>query len=499
MDPTTTLITFLLQTDPSVQSVQLIGSWDNFSTCYTMRRDVRRGRGQWRGCYSFKDIVCDDVAASAAPRNGGLKMGATYYYYYELDGSTETHDPAEPWTTACPSLPGQTVNTLIVPVEQSLRQRSASLTSVRPESFRTMDPDAKFTTPRPAPAPVMEPTVRRLGSASTLLQKRPCTRSPSPAPSWKRFFTRKLGHRETDRSPTRCQSADCNEAVECGSLLQASPIHTRSSTPSDGARTRDLSPESLRRFLSDGTPTHAEPVTHQPSTLSIPDEIAEDVDDDDNFATSAISENQVYATSLSPPPFQRTASADTIPRAAINLSSTTLSARQPSDQKMPEDCQADDYQAEQPVPEKSIPKVETHAKPRWSISATSSALATPISPQLVADDPPSFYDSNDEDDDVVSTIETDNLCHRAVIDAPLSDQGFRGYSLPRQSGEEKSMAEPRPAIKSFSSPQLLPGADSRNEQVGGTNLLGTHIDTGLDDFVSEMGWIVGAIGCKETH
>lgn len=30
-------------------------------------------------------------------------------------------------------------------------------------------------------------------------------------------------------------------------------------------------------------------------------------------------------------------------------------------------------------------------------------------------------------------------------------------------------------------------------------MLGTHIDTGLDDFVSEMGWIVDAIGCKETH
>lgn len=142
---------------------------------------------------------------------------------YELDGSTETHDPAEPWTTACPSLPGQTVNTLIVPVEQSLRQRSASLTSVRQESFRTMDPDAKFATPRPAPAPVMESTARRLGSASTLLQKRPCTRSPSPAPSWKRFFTRRLGQRDADRSPTRGQTADSSEPVEGTSLLQDSP------------------------------------------------------------------------------------------------------------------------------------------------------------------------------------------------------------------------------------------------------------------------------------
>jgi hypothetical protein len=87
--------------------VQLIGSWDNFSQSHPMQRDIRRGRDQWRGCYSFRDIVCDDVSVSAsatcagvgagtsssscsstgtAPsypnkRHGGLKMGHTYYYY----------------------------------------------------------------------------------------------------------------------------------------------------------------------------------------------------------------------------------------------------------------------------------------------------------------------------------------------------------------------------------------------------------------------------------
>lgn len=90
------------QTHPSTQSVQLIGSWDNFSQSYPMQRDVRRGRGQWRGCYSFRDIVCDDASVSASAtcvgtgastsfgspsgsclnkRHGGLQMGHTYYYY----------------------------------------------------------------------------------------------------------------------------------------------------------------------------------------------------------------------------------------------------------------------------------------------------------------------------------------------------------------------------------------------------------------------------------
>lgn len=46
-----------------------------------MERDVRRDRGQWRGCHSFKDIICDGDGGSVPKRNGGLKMGQTYYYY----------------------------------------------------------------------------------------------------------------------------------------------------------------------------------------------------------------------------------------------------------------------------------------------------------------------------------------------------------------------------------------------------------------------------------
>lgn len=46
-----------------------------------MERDIRRDRGQWRGCHSFKDIICDGDEGSSPRRDGGLKMGQTYYYY----------------------------------------------------------------------------------------------------------------------------------------------------------------------------------------------------------------------------------------------------------------------------------------------------------------------------------------------------------------------------------------------------------------------------------
>ena len=46
-----------------------------------MERDVKRSRGQWRGCYTFEDIICDGDGGSSPKRTGGLKMGSTYYYY----------------------------------------------------------------------------------------------------------------------------------------------------------------------------------------------------------------------------------------------------------------------------------------------------------------------------------------------------------------------------------------------------------------------------------
>ena len=49
-----------------------------------MERDIRRDRGQWKGCYTFKDIICDGDSGRTTKRNGGLKMGQTYYFYVSL-------------------------------------------------------------------------------------------------------------------------------------------------------------------------------------------------------------------------------------------------------------------------------------------------------------------------------------------------------------------------------------------------------------------------------
>ncbi|EPQ63738.1 hypothetical protein BGT96224_2261 [Blumeria graminis f. sp. tritici 96224] len=144
----TALVTFMVQTPPSTQTVHLIGSWDNFKRRYHMERDSQRSRGQWRGCYRFQDIICDGNDRNKVKRSGGLKMGTRYYYYFELDGSEEYHDVLTPFTTSCPYLPGQPVNYLWVPTQMpSQRHRRASTSSVIQQSRQTINPADRFTSP----------------------------------------------------------------------------------------------------------------------------------------------------------------------------------------------------------------------------------------------------------------------------------------------------------------------------------------------------------------
>jgi hypothetical protein len=82
---TTTLVTFMLQ-HPSARVVELLGSWDNFAEPWEMRRDSRRGYGCWTGCHRFSNIVYDgDSNGFHEKREGGLKMGGTYWYYVSFE------------------------------------------------------------------------------------------------------------------------------------------------------------------------------------------------------------------------------------------------------------------------------------------------------------------------------------------------------------------------------------------------------------------------------
>ncbi|OKL64680.1 hypothetical protein UA08_01051 [Talaromyces atroroseus] len=189
----TTLITFLVRAPSNVRSVDLVGSWDNFSRPYAMERDRRMGAGHWRGCHTFTDIVRDGTSPSQSPgRSGGLKMGGTYWYYYRLDGDAEFYNEVEPVTSLCPLLPGQPVNVLNVPIilpdTDHLHRRDNSISSVKSDQ-RTMDPKDKFMNPRTPPKP--RPGLPRLKTSPEFYQQ--------AAPSSSSFFN--LSNSNDNRSP----------------------------------------------------------------------------------------------------------------------------------------------------------------------------------------------------------------------------------------------------------------------------------------------------------
>ncbi|KAI2630662.1 hypothetical protein GGR54DRAFT_163436 [Hypoxylon sp. NC1633] len=467
-----------------------------------MERDVRRDRSQWRGCHTFNNITCDGDQAANPKRSGGLKMGQTYYYYYELDGSTETHDSSMPTTNACPYLPGQTVNTLEIPVEHSLsRDRSASMNSLRTTDFKTMDPKDKFMTPRPAP-PVPSLPDLRIGSspAMSLVHKR-SARSLSPAPSWTGAARRFLGFKKA-----------CNRDSDTGSDTEVESHYAeerrhfdgpRSTTPSGSVRSRDMSPESLWRFLSDDLP-QTPPVAESAPKLSIPDEIVEENEDDDNFATSAVSENAPF-TMLSPPPFQRSLSSVRDDR---NRSTATI---------VPIDTMQDQSSTSDPADTQEEPKaidintnIDINIMPRshFSFSTTSSSLVSPVSPQSTGSrdlSQFSFFDDSDDDDSDLFSNGGESFIIQGTRRSYDANRGIpkhihspiTGYSLPQATAHSDKITETsRISTAALGSPNLVARLDS-GVPVGNTNLLGRPgIDPGLDDLVNDMGWMADVIQPK---
>lgn len=365
---------------------------------------------------------------------------------YELDGASETHDPAVPSTNTCPYLPGQTVNTLWVPVEQSNRQRSASLTSLRDDDFMTMNPADKFTTPRPAPTPPDSLVMRRMGTAPQRLQHKRSARSLSPAPAWL-FSPRKLFSR-TRSSSSLTHLTETNDA--------ASVDDGRSLRSSDGSRSRDISPESLRRFLiEDPVPVaDDEPEQHDWPSLTIPEDIVEENEDDDNFASSAISETLGF-TGLSPPPTQRS------------------------------------FTPSPPSTSFAIPPHPTHPPPQIPPQLAAARLSFSdasfyADADSTSSDLPAFYHSEDEDDDDVVEEEEEPLATSTTtmslrcsfvrdLDAALST-----YSLPVTAEEDDG--------------KVFGRVEQRREEAAAPSLLTSEIpSSGLEELVNELGWMAGMI------
>lgn len=194
-----------------------------------------------------------------------------------------------------------------------------------------------------------------------------------------------------------------------------------------------MSPDSLRRFLSDDTSVVTPPADDAERLfLSIPDDIAEE--DDDNFATSAASETSPKTILSPPPPVSRNYSANTLRRLPENESVVTLTAKPATAISRPQPFHFDD--------DKETPTS------RFSFSSDEGSVfgddeTDSTSPETDAEaEIPSFYHSEAEEDETDSDIlsppaafqssKTGLAMGRESLEQSLAD-AFQGYRLPRTS------------------------------------------------------------------
>lgn len=321
-----------------------------------------------------------------------------------------------------------------------------------------MNPRDKFNTPRPAPAVSPKAGNARQGTA-------PChrsafstsSRSVSPALAWKRWFNHKSG---SDNERGRATEKDDRSATT------KSRYSDRSTDSSNGSRNRSMSPGSLRRFLTEDHGNRPGSGLSDRPSLMIPEDIDEENEDDDNFA-SAISETSPFSFGLSPPPPRTspsTSSSGMMPLTSQNLSSLTLTTERPSTAHAMLHPSGSTGSPE-------LPSLESFSQP---MSSTSSALGTPPpsrSPDTAA--LTFYYDAEDDEDETASKDESiETLQEEPQTLKPLRSK-FSKYTLP----EYKSHLKPVPE-----SPRC--------------DFLGQPIDTGLDNFANELGWMVESIGTK---
>jgi hypothetical protein len=223
-------------------------------------------------------------------------------------------------------------------------------------------------------------------------------------------------------------------------------------------------------------------------TLVIPEDIAEENEeneDDDNFATSAISEYPPFAMGLSPPPAQRpTTPRESAPLTSKNLSSLTLATLCPP-------SRGQDTRGKDTV-EKEMPSLEipTQAPSTVLTSAASSVMASPLSALTPDEEMLTFYDdSNDEDEEVPASGLS--VRRKAV---PLRSR-FTGYSLPQQ-GDNRKKFELQATGARLNPPSLVAEPLSPADTL--SKVLLSPVDTGLDDFLNELGLIVDTVGTKDN-
>lgn len=350
-----------------------------------------------------------------------------------------------------------------------------------------MEPENKFTTPRPAPPVPAIPDflgpAYRLPTAHTPSLKHKASdhsipRSVSPTPSW--WSPRKLFTRKRNNSSS-------HDSGDEGSVFSEEQRCSLTSSSTESGRVRAMSPDSLRRFLSDDMLEPSEPEPAARLGLSIPDDIAEE-DDDEFVAASAVSEYGPRTILSPPPPISRQdSSSNALRRLPDNSSATTLKAVQQDRPRFPMPSATFYHKSPQEDEEADTPTS------RFSFSSDDASIMDDKDDEdytspATDNEVPSFYhsDADAEDDDDTDCLSPPSLLSnnnnnkrenlamgRESLEQSLAD-AFEGYRLPRTCTEEGN-SKPSPSVQE--------GGEAPVSVVSSPPLLALPV---MDDLASEL-------------
>lgn len=367
----------------------------------------------------------------------------------------------------------------------------------------TMNPADKFVAPRPPPPTPMATrrsnTSPNSHSPTVPSPKRPA-RSVSPKSDkslWspRSFFGLRSPHESDCRGRSASLSRVAIESPRVYSPRQVTSVpHTRTTSPQSLAARRRSNSQEKKAAI--GHPSLPREASHLSVAALIPDEIVEEGEDDDNFA-SQVNFSNLYDrgifTQLSPPP---TGLRSPPSRRAVTSTSKPL-PELPESNLVPQPLRLRAFAsaAELPKSHFSISTVSTSDMPRshFSTSTVSTCIlearshfsTSTISTLLDSptDSTFAYNGSDDEEDLVVDEEDSDEFTCSPVSDT-VEGRGFTGYSLPED--EYSSQHTLRKDVCSPNSRMTFGGAVAAGE----TDL--TKM-TALEELMSEVGYLGGSI------
>lgn len=345
------------------------------------------------------------------------------------------------------------------------------MSSMANGDIKTMNPADKFMTPR-QPPPL--PSLPRLNTATSVLNKKRSARSLSPKGDnspWspRSFFGLRSPAPQQPDSRGRSSSLSKKSQSSAG---RSTPNLNRRSDEVRKAKsvphTRDTSPQSSKSRSREASPFQSAQEHHFfPTAFTIPDEIVEEAEDDDNFASHfnrmSMTEKGIF-TPLAPPPSRQRSP----PARARTAKDTTKPLPQlPEEPLMPF-----------PLRLRTVASAAELPRSHFSTSTISTTFTSPSDSHFSF----SEVDSNDEDDLTADMGSGDEFTYSPILADTRAIGGFNGYSLPEaEYASEQTLRKQTPLSprSTFGAPlSAFPVAAAEPEHM-----------SALNELLSEMGYL----------